>query len=89
MLSKLKLIEEESDINDLVKKVKIQTSETNDDKIIKMLKENDYNYITVIKLLMGININTEKKDEKIVTNLNQEKYTQIRYFMDEIYRNKK
>ena len=85
MLSKLKIIEEESDLQNLIRMVKNQTSEESEEKITKMLKENDYDYITVIKLIMGINIKIDNNDNKVVKNLNKEKYNQIRNFMDSIY----
>ena len=55
-------------------------SQTNMDKetAVKMLEENDYNSIKVIKMHFGIK---DKNDEKLV-NVNQQVYKEIRQFLD-------
>jgi len=82
----LNLNMKETEIDEMVETVKRQTT-LNDEEIKSQLKENNYDYIKVIKNHFKIN---EKKEEKVVT-INQEIYKQIRYKMDNImkeYRNK-
>ena len=85
MLSKIKEGIEDNDIDELVNRVKKQTIETDTEKIKLLLEENNLDYISVIKILLGIK---EKKLSTSTNNVNREKYIQIRKFVDEIYNNK-
>lgn len=85
MLSKIKEGIEDNDIDELVNRVKKQTIETDTEKIKLLLEENNLDYISVIKILLGIK---EKKISTSTNNVNREKYIQIRKFVDEIYNNK-
>lgn len=85
MLSKIKEDIEDNDIDELVNRVKKQTIETDTEKIKLLLEENNLDYISVIKILLGIK---EKKISTSTNNVNREKYIQIRKFVDNIYNNK-
>lgn len=70
---------EETDLNELIQKVKRQTT-LEEDEIKSQLQENNYDYMKVIKNHFSV---PEKKEEKIVS-VNQEIYKQIRRKMDNI-----
>jgi len=70
---------EETNLNELIQKVKRQTT-LEEDEIKSQLKENNYDYMKVIKNHFSV---PEKKEEKIVS-VNQEIYKQIRRKMDNI-----
>ena len=65
-------------INDLVKKVLIQTDYT-EDKAAAKLQEFNYDLMRVLKDYMGI---PEKKVDNKIKSVNQEIYRQIRYSLD-------
>ena len=75
---------EENDLNELLQKVKRQTT-LEEDEIKSQLEENNYDYMKVIKNHFGV---PEKKEEKIVS-VNQEIYKQIRHKMDNIMKDYK
>lgn len=70
---------EETNLNELIQKVKRQTT-LEEDEIKSQLQENNYDYMKVIKNHFSV---SEKKEEKIVS-VNQEIYKQIRRKMDNI-----
>lgn len=70
---------EETNLNELIQKVKRQTT-LEEDEIKLKLQENNYDYIKVIKNHFSV---PEKKEEEIVS-INQEIYKQIRHKMDNI-----
>ena len=72
----------EKKIKEKVSMIKRQT-DYDDKTIIEKLKEHEYNTDHVIKEYMGIPL--KKKDVKY-TSTNKAKYTEIRKFMDNTYR---
>lgn len=70
---------DETNLNELIQKVKRQTT-LEEDEIKLKLQENNYDYIKVIKNHFSV---PEKKEEEIVS-INQEIYKQIRHKMDNI-----
>ena len=70
---------EGSNLNELIQKVKRQTT-LDEDEIKSQLQENNYDYMKVIKTYFSV---PEKKEEEIVS-INQEIYKQIRRKMDNI-----
>lgn len=74
----------ETNLNELIQKVKRQTTLT-EDEIKSQLQENNYDYMKVIKKHFNVQ---EKKEEKIVS-VNQEIYKQIRRKMDNIMKDYK
>lgn len=74
----------EIDLNELIEKVKRQTT-LSEEEIILQLKMYNNDYIKIIKNHFSIE---EKKEEKIVS-LNQEIYKQLRKQMDDLERNRK
>ena len=74
----------EIDLNELIEKVKRQTT-LSEEEIILQLKMYNNDYIKIIKNHFSIE---EKKEDKIVS-LNQEIYKQLRKQMDDLERNRK
>ena len=72
----------EKKIKEKVSMIKRQT-DYDDKTIIEKLKEHEYNTDLVIKEYMGIPL---KKKEVKYTSTNKAKYTEIRKFMDNTYR---
>jgi hypothetical protein len=70
---------EETNLNELVQKVKRQTT-LGEEEIKSQLKENNNDYMKVIKNHFSV---PEKEEEEIVS-INQEIYKQIRHKMDNI-----
>ena len=72
----------EKKIKEKVSMIKRQT-DYDDKTIIEKLKEHEYNTDNVIKEYMGIPL---KKKDVTYTSTNKAKYTEIRKFMDNTYR---
>lgn len=72
---------DEIDINELIEKVKRQTT-LDEIEILNQLKNNNYDYMKVIMNHFNV---AEKEEEKVVS-INQEIYKQIRKKMDNIMR---
>lgn len=72
---------DESNLKEMIEKVKRQTT-LEEDEIKLQLEENNYNYMKVIMNHFSV---SQKKEKKIVS-VNQEIYKQIRTKMDTIMR---
>lgn len=70
---------EETKLNELIQKVKRQTT-LEEDEIKSQLLDNNYDYMKVIKNHFSV---PEKKEKEIIS-INQEIYKQIRFKMDNI-----
>lgn len=71
---------DETNLNELIEKVKRQTTLTDEEEIKSQLEANNYDYMKVIMNHFNV---PEKKEEKVVS-VNQEIYKQIRRKMDNI-----
>ena len=71
---------DETNLKELIEKVKRQTTLTDEGEIKSQLEANNYDYMKVIMNHFNV---PEKKEEKI-TSVNQEIYKQIRRKMDNI-----
>ena len=71
---------DETDLKEMIEKVKRQTTLTDEGDIKSQLEANNYDYMKVIMNHFNV---PEKKEEKIIS-VNQEIYKQIRKKMDTI-----
>ena len=71
---------DETNLKELIEKVKRQTTLTDEGEIKSQLEANNYDYMKVIMNHFNV---PEKKEEKIIS-VNQEIYKQIRKKMDTI-----
>lgn len=71
---------DETNLKEMIEKVKRQTTLTDEEDIKSQLEANNYDYMKVIMNHFNV---PEKKEEKIVS-VNQEIYKQIRRKMDTI-----